>query len=60
MNQHFYARQGVCFAEMTNAQQQAAFGLMRASLSAEGFELTRNILRLNETLAELSEDYASL
>jgi hypothetical protein len=28
---------------------------MRASLSAEGFELTRNIMRLNETLAELAE-----
>ena len=54
MNQHFYARQGVCFAEMTDAQRQAAFGLMRASLSAEGFELTRNIMRLNETLAELA------
>ena len=60
MNQHFYARQGVCFAEMTDAQRQAAFGLMRASLSAEGFELTRNIMRLNETLAELAEDHAFL
>jgi len=60
MNQHFYARQGVCFAEMTDAQQRAAFGLMRASFSAEGFELTRNIMRLNETLAELAEDHAFL
>jgi hypothetical protein len=29
MNQHFYARQGVCFAEMTDAQRQAAFGFLR-------------------------------
>jgi hypothetical protein len=57
MNQHFYARQGVCFAEMTDAQREAAFGLMRASLSARGFELTRNIMRLNETLAEMSSDH---
>jgi len=57
MNQHFYARQGISFAEMTEAQRQAAFGLMRASLSAKGFELTRNIMRLNETLAELAEDH---
>jgi Protein of unknown function (DUF3500) len=57
MNQHFYARQGVCFAEMTAAQRNAAFGLMSASLSAKGFELTRNIMRLNETLAELSNDH---
>lgn len=56
MNQHFYARQGVCFAEMTDAQREAAFGLVRASLSANGFNLTRNIMRLNETLAELSND----
>ncbi len=56
MNQHFYARQGISLAEMTDAQRDAAFGLMRASLSAQGFELTRNIMRLNETLAELAED----
>src|SRR2546429_49095 len=60
MNQHFYAREGVCFAEMTDAQRQAAFGLMRASLSAAGYELTRNIMRLNETLAELSGDHEFL
>jgi hypothetical protein len=57
MNQHFYTRQGVCFAEMTDAQRQAAFGLLRSSLSAKGFELTRNIMRLNETLAELADDH---
>lgn len=57
MNQHFYARQGICFADMSEEQRQAAFGLIRASLSARGFELTRNIMRLNETLAELSGDH---
>jgi hypothetical protein len=56
MNQHFYVRQGVSFQEMTEAQRQLAFGLMRASLSTRGFELTRNVMRLNETLAELAED----
>src|ERR1035438_8818242 len=56
MNQHFYARQGVSFQEMTEAQRELAFGLMRASLSVKGFELTRNIMRLNETLAELADD----
>ncbi len=60
MNQHFYARQGVSFQEMTDAQRDAAFGLMRASLSGKGFELTRNIMRLNETLAELSGDHVFL
>jgi hypothetical protein len=56
MNQHFYARQGICLQEMTGQQREAAFGLMRASLSVKGFELTRNIMRLNETLAEMAND----
>jgi hypothetical protein len=60
MNQHFYVRQGISFEEMTEAQRDAAFGLMRASLSARGFELTRNVMRLNETLAELAGDHVFL
>src|SRR5271157_5221958 len=56
MNQHFYVRQGISMQEMTEAQRDLAFGLMRASLSTRGFELTRNVMRLNETLAELAED----
>jgi hypothetical protein len=60
MNQHFYVRQGVSFKEMTDAQRTAAFGLMTASLSARGLQLTRNIMRLNETLAELTGDHEFL
>ena len=60
MNQHFYVRQGTSFQEMTEAQRGAAFGLLRAALSVKGFELTRNIMRLNETLAELSGDHTFL
>jgi hypothetical protein len=60
MNQHFYAREGTSFAEMTDAQREAAFGLMRASLSPRGFELVRNIMRLNETLAEMADDHVFL
>ena len=60
MNQHFYVRQGVSFLEMTEPQRTAAFGLMSASLSAKGMELTRNTMRLNETLAELSNDHKFL
>jgi hypothetical protein len=56
MNQHFYVRQGVSFQEMTPPQREAAFGLMSASLSAKGMRLTRDIMRLNETLAELTGD----
>ena len=60
MNQHFYVRAGIGFQEMTDAQRDAAFGLMQASLSAKGFELTRNIMRLNETLAELANEHVFL
>ena len=60
MNQHFYRRQGVSFQEMTPSQREAAFGLMSASLSAKGMRLTRDIMRLNETLAELTGDHEFL
>ena len=56
MNQHFYRRQGVGFNEMTEAQRTAAFGLMRASLSAKGLQLSRDIMKLNHTLGELNND----
>jgi hypothetical protein len=60
MNQHFYVRQGVSLKEMNEAQRAEAFGLMRASLSARGMKLTRDIMHLNETLAELTNDHEFL
>jgi hypothetical protein len=60
MNQHFYVRQGISLREMTEAQRSAAFGLLSASLSARGMKLTRDIMKLNETLAELSDDHEFL
>src|SRR6266545_2267996 len=36
MNQDFYVRQGTGFLEMSETQREAAFALMRASLSARG------------------------
>jgi len=56
MNQHFYQGQGVGFFEMTPEQREAAFGLMRASLSARGLRVTRDIMRLNHTLGEMNND----
>jgi len=55
MNQSFYVRQGVSFLEMTAPQRELAFGLLRASLSAKGMTLTRDVMRLNETLGELTD-----
>ena len=54
MNQHFYVRQGTAFKDMSDAQREAALGLLRTSLSARGLELTRDIMRLNTTLAEIN------
>ena len=56
MNQSFYVRQGVSFADMTEVQRDAALALLGAGLSAKGLTLTRDIMRLNHTLAELNDD----
>jgi hypothetical protein len=56
MNQHFYVRQGVSFQEMSEGQREAAFGLMRAGLSAKGLKLSRDIMKLNHTLGELNQN----
>jgi len=50
-------RNGVGFYEMTEAQREAAFNLMRASLSAEGLKLSQDIMKLNHTLAEINNDF---
>ncbi|HYP09312.1 MAG TPA: DUF3500 domain-containing protein [Bryobacteraceae bacterium] len=57
MNQHFYVRQGVSFKEMSEAQREAAISMLRASLSAKGLQLTRDIMRLNHTLGELTNNF---
>jgi hypothetical protein len=53
-NGHGYARQGISFGEMTGLQRAAAERLLAAALSAKGLTLTRDIMRLNETLGELN------
>jgi hypothetical protein len=64
MNQHFYVRQGVSFLEMTPAQRDLGFALLKSALSARGLKQTRDIMRLNETLGELNgndfEQYGEL
>ena len=46
--------------EMTDQRRKAAFGLLEAALSPRGMKLTRDIMRLNETLAELTNDHQFL
>ncbi len=56
-NRHFAIREGVGFFDMSAAQRKLAFDLMRASLSAKGLKQTRDIMKLNGTLAELTNNY---
>ena len=56
MNQHFYQSQGVRLDDLTEAQRESALNLLRASLSAKGMQLSRDIMRLNHTLGELAGD----
>lgn len=60
-NVHAYPRDGVSFEDLTASQRELAYGLFRASLSAKGVRKTLNIMKLNETLAELTgrhQDYS--
>ncbi|WP_197203689.1 DUF3500 domain-containing protein [Crateriforma conspicua] len=56
-NRHFPKRQGVGFDEMDDRQRDHAFGLLQASLSAKGLKLSKDIMKLNGTLAELADNY---
>lgn len=60
-NVHLYiVRHGVCFEELNEAQRERGLALLRESLSAQGFELARNVMRLNEVIGEITgqwEDY---
>ena len=62
-NVHSYVRQGVSFEEMNDQQCELAKKLFRASLSNAGVQKTLGIMKLNETLAELTnrhDEYSDL
>ena len=56
-NQHHYKRQGVSFRDLTKEQRNLGFEVLRSGLSARGMKTTRDIMRLNETLAEIRNDF---
>jgi hypothetical protein len=56
-NVHRSARAGIGFGEMTADQQARAYDVLKAGLSAKGLEKTRNIMRLNHTVAELTNNF---
>ncbi|MBL6763669.1 MAG: DUF3500 domain-containing protein [Verrucomicrobiae bacterium] len=53
-NVHSYARDGISFEDLNEKQREAAYALFRASLSAKGVKKTLDVMKLNETLAELT------
>jgi fructose-1,6-bisphosphatase/inositol monophosphatase family enzyme len=52
---HF--RHGVMLEDLTPPVRELALDIMRATLSARGFDQARTIMRLNELLAELTGDF---
>jgi hypothetical protein len=56
-NVHRAERLGVSFREMSEAQRELGFDLLRAGLSAEGLEESRDIMRLNGYVAEVLDNY---
>ena len=54
-NIHIYMfRDGICLADINDAQREKAMGLIRASMSAAGYTLARDIMKLNEHVRELT------
>jgi hypothetical protein len=47
-------RHGMPFFAMTDAQLDRAFALLKESLSEQGFQTARDIIRLNETVMEMT------
>ncbi|HCO83923.1 MAG TPA: hypothetical protein DIT95_10365 [Arenibacter sp.] len=55
-----YDRQGISLKEMTANEKNEAFSLMQVSLSAKGLQLSKDIMKTDQTLKELnngSSDY---
>lgn len=55
-----YDRQGVSLKEMDKSQKKSAFDLIQVSLSAKGLQLSKDIMKTDQTLKELnngSNDY---
>jgi Protein of unknown function (DUF3500) len=50
----FLMRHGVCMEQMTEAQREKSLDLMRATLSKAGYDTSIGIMRLNETIREIT------
>ena len=50
----FLMRHGAMMEPMTQDQRDLAFGLLREGFSPSGFELARNIMKLNDSIREIT------
>ena len=50
----FVMRHGVMLEDLAEPQRSAGLAIVEASLSASGYATTRNVMRLNETIGELT------
>jgi Protein of unknown function (DUF3500) len=50
----FMTRHGVCLRELSAAQRQAALALLASALSSSGFEVARDVMKLNEHAREIT------
>ena len=50
-----YDRQGVSLKELTNKQKEEAFQLIQASLSAKGLQLSKDIMKTDQTLKAIMD-----
>jgi hypothetical protein len=56
MDNGLYKRQGISIKEMSQEQRKLAFGLMQKALSAKGLQLSKDIMKTDQTLRELNND----
>jgi Protein of unknown function (DUF3500) len=56
-NVHRAARTGVAFKDLSQAQNAHALALLQAGLSARGLDKARDVMRLNGTIAELTNNF---
>jgi hypothetical protein len=56
MDNGLYQRQGVSIKEMSEEQRTLAFQLMQKALSAKGLQVSKDIMKTDQTLRELNND----
>ena len=56
----FLVRHGLHLGALSDEQRELALGLLRASMSAAGYQTARDVMRLNHTIAELTGGWDEL